>query len=382
MGSTVALVGCGSYDAEEVYEAVGRGLELLGGIQAFVAPGESVLLKPNMLVAAPAEACVTTHPSVFEAVARYALDAGASVTYGDSPGFGRPESVARKAGLAQVAERRAVPLADFTGGRDVAFPDGQLIRQWVFANGVLDADGIISLPKMKTHGLTRVTCAVKNPFGCIPGIRKGEFHARLSDESRFAQMLVDLNRCLGVRLHVCDAVTAMEGNGPRNGSPRQVNAIVLSTDPVALDAVVCALMNLDVSLVGTCTYGEQFGLGTATDIEVVGDDVAQLVVEDFDVNRRHGSVTGGEQGRTSRFLRRFVVPKPVIDTARCTACGTCVKVCPVEPKAVDWVDGESHRHRVPVHDYDRCIRCYCCQEMCPDRAIEIVVPPLGRLIHR
>ena len=61
-------------------------------------------------------------------------------------------------------------------------------------------------------------------------------------------------------------------------------------------------------------------------------------------------------------------------------CGTCVAVCPVEPKAVLFAGDD--RTRPPVHEYDRCIRCYCCQEMCPEGAIELRVPFLGRVIHR
>jgi formate hydrogenlyase subunit 6/NADH:ubiquinone oxidoreductase subunit I len=70
----------------------------------------------------------------------------------------------------------------------------------------------------------------------------------------------------------------------------------------------------------------------------------------------------------------------VIRAARCTKCGTCVAICPVVPKAVDFRNAS--RSSPPVHSYDRCIRCYCCQEICPESAIEIAVPFFGRLIHR
>ncbi len=75
------------------------------------------------------------------------------------PGFGRPEGAAKQAGLVDVAEELSIPFADFTDGRQISFPEGKLIKQWFFANGVLDADGLVSLSKMKTHGLTRMTGA-------------------------------------------------------------------------------------------------------------------------------------------------------------------------------------------------------------------------------
>ncbi|MDA3935451.1 MAG: DUF362 domain-containing protein [Actinomycetota bacterium] len=378
----VALVRCETYDSDAVNAAVERGLDLLGGAQRFVRADERILLKPNLLVASAPEASVTTHPAVFSAAAHHLRKAGANLVYGDSPGFGRGEGAAKRGGLQAVAQEMSIPFADFAEGSIVSFPEGALIKQFTIANGVLEADGLVSLSKLKSHGLTRMTGAVKNQFGCIPGMLKGEFHARMPDIDRFSQMLVDLNRLLVPRLYIMDGIVAMEGNGPRNGDPRPMNVILFSDDPVALDATVCRMMNLDPELVGTVTYGQQFGLGTYTDIEIVGDSLKSFVADDFAVNRSTGSTTGGS-GRASRIMNRLVTPKPVISKELCTACGTCVKVCPVDPKAVDWATPEGAKAKLaPVHDYDRCIRCYCCQELCPESAIKVETPLLGRLIHR
>ncbi len=375
----VVVLRCDSYDTDTVYGAIGRGFELLGGASMFVTPGERILLKPNLLTGQAPERAVTTHPSVFRAVAEYLRAAGADLVYGDSPGFGRPAPAARKSGLAQVADELGIPLTDHVNGTTVSFPDGGLIKQFTIGNGVLSADGIVSLPKMKTHGMTRITGAIKNQFGCIPGALKAEFHARLPNADLFSRMLVDLNRFLRPRLFVMDGIVAMEGNGPQNGSPRAMNVILFSTDPVALDATFCHLVGLDPSLISAITYGETMGLGRASDIEWIGDPIEPLVAADFDVNRLRRSTTD-RSGRVSRVVRRLVVPRPIVRDGRCTRCGTCVSICPVTPKAIAFVD--SDRKRPPAHDYARCIRCYCCQEMCPEGAIDIVVPPLGQLIHR
>ena len=376
--SAVALVRCASYEPQTVQDAFDRGIELLGGIERFAAPGEKILLKPNLLVAREPERAVTTHPSVFRAVARRFVDASARVAYGDSPGFGRPSTVARRAGLASVADEFGVWLADFSHGRTASFPDGRFIKQFAIAEGVLAADGIVSLPKMKSHGLTRITGAIKNQYGCIPGPLKAEFHTRLPNVDLFSRMLVDLNRFLRPRLFVMDGIVAMEGNGPQGGTPRPMNVLLLSTDPVAMDAVVCRIIRLDPTLVLPVVYGEEFGLGSA-DAEYVGDPIESFVAPDFDVNRRRTSTTGGPAWY-QRLARRFIVPLPVVVPRRCTRCGACVEVCPVSPKAVAFEGGD--RSSPPVHRYDRCIRCYCCQEMCPEGAIELDVPLLGRVIHR
>jgi len=377
--SAVALVRCTTYDAQDVREAVDRGIELLGGLAQFIQRGESILIKPNLLVPRSPERAVTTHPAVFRAVAEILQDAGARLSYGDSPGFGAASWVAKRAGLADVAEELGIPLADFGSSETVSFPDGRLIKQFALARGVLEAEGIVSLPKLKTHGLTRITCAIKNQFGCIVGPLKPEFHARLPNADLFSQMLVDLNRFLRPRLYVCDGVMAMEGNGPQAGTPRPLSLLLISADPVALDATVCRIVGLDPGLVPPLAYGEAFGLGSASNVSVVGDALEAVFAPDFDVNRSPRSPSD-RPGRTSRTARRFVVPRPVIRPARCTRCGTCVSVCPVTPKAVQFAD--ESRTDPPAHDYERCIRCYCCQEMCPEEAIEIDVPLLGRLIRR
>ena len=372
----VAVIRCDTYDTPAVESAVSRGLELLGGASAFAGTGERIVIKPDLLVASAADKAVTTHPAVFSAVVKALAETGATLSWGDSPGFGSTLGVGKRAGIAERAEALGVRLADFEHGRTVSFPEGRLIKQFTIAEGVASADGLVSLPKLKTHALTRMTGAVKNQFGCIPGLLKGEFHTRMPDVARFSQMLVDLNRLLRPRLVVMDAIVAMEGNGPRGGDPRHVGVLLLSADPVAIDALGCRVMALDPTLVDTVTVGEQWGLGSATDIEIVGDELP--VISDFVVNRHHASTTGGGLG--SPLGRRILAPRPFIVPERCTKCGTCVQVCPVDPKAVQFPEGE--RTRTPEHDYARCIRCYCCQEMCPERAIEVKTPPLGRLIRR
>jgi uncharacterized protein (DUF362 family)/NAD-dependent dihydropyrimidine dehydrogenase PreA subunit len=377
--STVALVRCEGYSPEEVQPALIRGLGLLGGAAAFAKSGEKMVLKPNILSGESPEKNISPHPEVFRAVAKAFSSMGVSLSYGDSPGFGNPKSNAQRGGFGQVADEEGVVWADFTNSRMMQFPEGKVIKKFSIAEGVAASDGIISISKLKTHALTRITGAIKNQFGCIPGARKAEFHSVMPTVSLFSQMLVDLNLLLKPRLFIMDGIIAMEGNGPRNGNPRKMNLLLLSTDPVALDTVVCRLINLDPKLVEPLVYGEQFGLGTMTDIDFVGDPVEDFIVPDFVVNRSSKKTTTGTSFLATSFLRRYSAPRPTIKSEICTKCGRCVEVCPAQPKALSW-SGEG-KSKPPVYDYAKCIRCYCCQELCPFNAIYVKVPLLGKFIR-
>jgi len=136
MSSPVALVFCPGYDEEEVEKAVRQGFALFGGPGALCPGAKSVLLKPNLLVGEAPERAVTTHPAVFRAVAKVFLEAGYRVGFGDSPAFGSPESVAKKAGILEVARTLGVDFADFTHGVEVDFPEGVQHRKFTIARGV------------------------------------------------------------------------------------------------------------------------------------------------------------------------------------------------------------------------------------------------------
>ena len=305
-------------------------------------------------------------------------EAGAIISYGDSPAFGKSEFSLKRSGLKEVGDELGFLLADFDRGRPVSHKDALLVKKFIIANGVLDNDGLISLPKLKSHGFMRFTGAVKNQFGCVPGFLKGQYHVKLPDPYDFATMLVDLNTFIKPRLYVMDGIIAMEGNGPRSGKTKQLNVLLLSTDPIALDATASRIINLNPEFVPTSKLGEKAGLGTyhAENIEIVGEQIDAFLDKGFKVNRT--SPISKTSGKIRIFIKNKITQRPVIDKAKCNQCGTCVKMCPVEPKAVDWVKGD--KSKPPKHNYDLCIRCYCCQETCPEGAIMISTPWLGKLL--
>jgi uncharacterized protein (DUF362 family)/NAD-dependent dihydropyrimidine dehydrogenase PreA subunit len=378
--SKVAVVACPDYAEDKVLAALKRGTDLLGGLGSLVKAAEKIVLKPNVLIGSDPSKCVTTHPAVLKGMGQLCQAAGAVVWYGDSSAVGGCEFNLRRAGLKQAGDEAGFQVADFDHGREVSHPQALLAKKLTLANAVLDADGLISLSKLKAHPLSRLTGAVKNQFGCVPGFLKGQFHVKMPDPSNFAAMLVDINTFIRPRLYVMDAILGMEGNGPRSGKPRQIGVLLLSTDPIALDSIACKLVNLNPELVTTSKPGEKAGLGTYhyENIKLLGDAVEPFIVKDFVVVRK--PVPAASSGPLRTFFKNRATPRPVIDPDKCTACGTCIKMCPVGSAALDWRTTGSVKK--PRHNYDQCIRCYCCQETCPEGAITIRTPWLGKLFFR
>jgi uncharacterized protein (DUF362 family)/Pyruvate/2-oxoacid:ferredoxin oxidoreductase delta subunit len=379
MKSKVALVRCSAYDEESVAAAVARGLELLGGAQAIVKPSEKIVLKPNVLMGRAPEKLIGPHPAVFKAVARQVQAITSRVTYGDGPSTGKPIGHMKRAGYDEMARELRIPLGDFVAGREVHFPDSPFLKHFTLANAVLEADGLVSICKFKTHQLTRITGAIKNQFGCIPGLMKPEYHLRFPNPLDFARMLVCLNLYIRPRLYIMDGIMAMQGNGPASGDPIAMNVLLFSADPIALDATMCRMIDLNPEFAPTNKFGQEWGLGTyrAEEIELLGDPLTSFVNKRFKVVR--APVRPVTSSSVVPFFRNIISPRPVIDPALCQLCGTCVKHCPANPKAVDWHDGD--KTRPPTYKYGRCIRCFCCQELCTEAAITVKTPLLGKIFQ-
>ena len=377
--SQVAVVRCETYDPDVVTGALKRGVELLGGLDRFIRPGERILLKPNILAGDGPEKAVTTHPSVLAGCVKLFREGGATVAFGDSPGLENAVHAAKHSGLLEAGVKSGAEPGEFSAGGPLSNPRGRFVSSFPVAQAVHECDGIVNLPKMKTHQLTRITGAVKNLFGCIPGKRKALYHVQFQDVMDFSGFLAELNLRLQPRLHVMDGIVAMEGDGPRSGDPKPMNVLIMSDDPVAVDATFCRLVDLDPEFVPTTVAGQRAGLGRYQDdeIETVGDPIEALVRKDFRLIRK--PVYSNATYTYFNAIKGLVVPRPVIDPDKCVRCGMCVSSCPVPGKALRFRNGD--RDRPPEYHYDMCIRCFCCHEMCPHRAIYRETPLLGKILR-
>ncbi|HAO94174.1 MAG: hypothetical protein A2X99_04615 [Deltaproteobacteria bacterium GWB2_55_19] len=372
--SQVSITRCTSYEIQEVYRAVKESIDLLGGMDRFVSMGERILLKPNLLAGKPPETAVTTHPEVVRVLIRLVKEAGGVPVVGDSPGLGAAMKVADKCGVGPVCREEGVELVDLKTLVVAENPGGRTFKRLEVAKEALDCDGIINIPKLKTHAQMFLTLGVKNLFGCVPGKLKPQWHLSAGVESsHFAAMLLDLYAFLHPRLTVMDGVVGMEGNGPGAGDPRKIGLVFAGADAVALDTVAATVLGAHPHDLPLLKAAAIRGLNTDINgIEVLGEEISNVKVHGF---KFAPLVSLNFADRLPHFLdrrlRRALTSRPSVERAKCTLCNICVQVCPAEVM--------TKTERIGI-DYDRCIRCYCCQEMCPEGAIAPVDGWLKRLI--
>jgi uncharacterized protein (DUF362 family) len=355
-------------------------LKPLGGLGSFCKRGEQVLLKPNFIMARSIESAATTHPAVIKAVATMLLDLGCKVAVGDSPGLGSAAGAVHRLGLTEEFKRLDVQIVEldtlgpFNPNRSAVFE--RRFKNLQLAKQLDDFDRIINLPKLKSHGQMVLTLATKNLFGCVSGHNKAQWHFEVGKDSRvFARLLVEIALTVNATLHILDGIIGMDGNGPSNGRPRQLNMIIAGTNPIALDRVV-------VELIGQTP--EQFPIfGAAkdlhvsgvdlTDIEIAGDSIKNCRIDDFEIPAFKSLTLMLKNKLLSEAAAKLLRQRLVLDTKLCTDCRRCESQCPA--KAISYC-GKIHI------DEEQCIRCCCCQEMCPVGALSVSTPFLAKVLQK
>jgi uncharacterized protein (DUF362 family)/Pyruvate/2-oxoacid:ferredoxin oxidoreductase delta subunit len=355
---------------------------------AFVKPGERIGLKPNVLLGSDPGQAIITHPVVLAAVAMEVRDAGATPVVVESPGSGAVpttrvlERIFRKTGYREAADRYGFELSLDAEWEGVPHPDGQVVKRVEVIKPALRVDGLINLPKFKTHAFMIFTGATKNLFGVIPGLTKVGYHGKFPQRERFAGMLLDVASLMRPRLSIMDAVVAMEGKGPgTGGTPRPLGLIIAGTDTVAIDAVCCRIAGFDPAAVPLLPVARDRGLwgGRIEDLPTLGLPVADLVLNDFQPPAKGIASNGLDApiivGLGRALLRSGFSPRPRPQVGPCTLCGSCEQACPGQAITMD------DKARVARVDDDKCIRCYCCHEVCPNAAIELQFTGMGRVMH-
>lgn len=369
---SVSLIRCSEYEYETVRERVRLLLEPLGGMAAFVSPGERVLIKPNLLSAKDPSAAVTTHPVLVRVVAEMARAIGCRVMIGDSPGIGSFRRVAQRSGIAAAAVESGAELVEFSETVDV---NGiGLFRRITLARPYWEADKIINLPKLKTHEMMTMTCAVKNLFGAVVGTEKAGWHLKAgTSQERFARLLLEIYLLKPPVLTIVDGVVAMEGNGPASGDPIALGALIAGGNGVAVDVVAARLTGIPSDLLHVEREAVRMGLAGAhpKEVHVFGAALSEFAQRPFRLPSGL-DVQFGLPGFIKNSLKAHLMARPEADPGRCVLCGVCRDACP--PAAIRI------ENSALTVDQRRCIRCWCCRELCPHDAMRVKRGMLLRML--
>jgi len=349
-------------------------LELLGGMEKYVKEGERILVKPNICAAKPSSTGTVTDPELVAEICRLVREAGAEPVVGESPIHPfRSSRVFERAGYGDFQRRYGVPLVDLDGAEAVTVrvPRGKVLREVKVAKPVLECQGIVNVPVLKTHLQTIVTLGLKNLKGLVQGEGKVGVHVKGLDDG-----IVDLNTLFPSRLVVVDALVGMEGElGPTNGRPVELGLLVAGDNVVEVDATCCRLVGLDPHRVPHIRKAEERGLGRTQGFQILGED-PEKVKRDFDLpdhpELNKFMITTillhlyHYARRPLDFLMgRERVPRPEgrvgLKVELCDGCSVCARACPVG--AVSMAEAR------PSIDDSTCILCFCCAEACPRGAL-------------
>lgn len=381
-GDLVTIVPCADYEPAHCEAAIEKALRPLGGLD-WVRPGMKIAIKANFVAAAKPERAVTTHPNMLLALARMLNARGASVVIGDSPG-----NLYNAAVLNHVYASLGLDRAECDGialNRDFSekqayAPDAVQAKTFTYTRYLDDADAIINFCKLKSHGMMALSCAAKNLFGVIPGTMKPEYHYRFPNPNDFADMIVDLDEYFKPVVHLCDAVTAMEGNGPTQGTPRHIGCVLASRNPHGLDLLAATMIGLDPYTVPTIAAARRRHLVPERFEQLsVQGDWKPLVPKGFQCikNRNSTLFINGDSlfGRIGqKALNLCLASRPQVKADACVGCGRCVNVCPAH--TITLKNGKAHIRRKD------CIKCFCCQEFCPKGAMKVHRTAIARLLNK
>ena len=360
---TVSIATSAGYELPALRQAVIRLLEPIGGISRFINSGERVLLKPNMLAAKDPDLAVTTHPALVQVVAELVREAGGIVMIGDSPGFGGFLRVAEKCGIRDAARNSGATLVEF--GEAVELQGTGTFRSIHLARAYYEADKIINLPKLKTHEMMTMTCAVKNLFGAVVGAEKAGWHLKAGrSQQLFARLLLEIYLLKKPALNIVDAVNAMEGNGPASGDPIKLGLLIAGINPVAVDVIAGRLAGIPDHLLPIGLETVSMGLpgSTIDDILLCGVPIETITETRFRLPAGL-DVQFGLPHFMAKALKSHLTSYPAADRKTCVLCGVCRDACPPEAITI--------QNSALSVDNARCIRCWCCRELCPHGAMQI-----------
>lgn len=259
---------------ERGHEPVFKALDMID-YKTALSRCNTVLIKVNFITVKTWDTGATTDPIVVEAIIKklqtlpvkvYVVESDATMTDADK--------AFEATGMKQMADRNGVECLNLRHLKDrvkIDIPEGRALKS-ITVPRIVTESAVISAAKLKTHGSTKVTLGMKNMFGLLPDKFKGKYHIK-----GISKVITDINSVVKPALTVIDGFVAMEGLGPVNGSPVQMDLIIAGKDVVATDSTACRIMGFGPQEVAHIRMAYDRGLGETDNIEILGESVSSIM---------------------------------------------------------------------------------------------------------
>ena len=359
---------------DDVKSAVFKALNMINAEKLMNKDNMLVVLKPNLLIGKPPERAVCTHPEIVRSVIQWVKQFDPlKIIVCDSAGGQKPgvtEAAMKDSGIEKVCEEEGVECIPFEKTeRNIYKVENPLeLKEFSSSHLLKDADLIINLPKIKTHGQCKLTCCIKNMFGTVLLANKPKTHAQAATLDRFTSALVDIYSVSKPQLTVIDGYYAMEGQGPSSGDPIKLDLVLAGYDGVALDRTVCEIIGFNPDDILYLAKAEQKDLGTTdlSQINYIGESV-ENVKRKFKPPKIRPISMPLPKWLADYIGRTIFKARVKFDPDSCRLCSTCWTNCPV---GAITPPEQIKKGNVPKWDKSKCITCFCCVELCPYEAVK------------
>jgi uncharacterized protein (DUF362 family) len=263
-----------------VDEMVERAFDLLGGAESLIRKGSTVVLKPNAGHLGKPGTSVNTGAELVGSVARAVRAAGAKrVIVAEAAAIGCDTMACLEdSGIAEAARQAGVDeIIDIKSDKDLLTIPIRDARSDLVSvklpRFLIEAEHIINMPVFKSHASMVFSCALKN----IKGVVQDKIHYDMH-RTNLAMAMMDIWSVVRADLNIADLIWPAEGFGPHSPVPMDFGCVLASRDPVALDAVACHCVGLDMDRVSYFGNARERGIGCADieDIEVRGRSIEEV----------------------------------------------------------------------------------------------------------
>jgi len=241
---------------------VRKAIEVLGGIDRFVKPGETILLKPNVGFSRPPRICATSHPDIISEITRLCYEqAKAKKVYITDNPINDPTSCFEISQIAAAAQKNGaeIIMPKQSLFKPMTLDNGKLIRNWPFLYQPLaNVDKVIGIAVVKDHARSGASMTMKNWYGLLGGGRN-RFHTNINT------IITELATLVKPTFVILDATEIMVSNGPTGGSTsdlKKTNMMLASCDQVAADSFGASLLDMKPYDLQYLLKAQELKLGT------------------------------------------------------------------------------------------------------------------------